>query len=214
MWNEGENWRPWDNHDLNYRPVRSRERRGGFGFGPRSNSLSSLSSSLLPPGSRSRPFLQYDFNSSDQGFFNGPVYSGYPEPPNNFMKNDPGFCSMNPVDRRSFEYNNQFSRSSPAGISHIPYSLTPPQPETITFLNLKTATECGVKWQIPINYYGKFWFPYMDFYCSCIKFDFLYIKFDFPYINFHFYQLVLIFTPHLLNFRSKRLRTFSKAVLW
>ena len=154
MWNEGENWRPWDDHDLNYRPVRSRERRAGFGVGPRPTSSSSLSSFLFPPESRSRP-LRHDFNSSDQGFFNGPVYSGYPEPSNNFMKND-SFYSMNPVDRRSFEYNNQFSRSSPAGISPFPYSLTPPQPGTITFLNLKTATECGVKWQIPVNYYGRF----------------------------------------------------------
>lgn len=139
MWNTGNSWQPWANQDLNYRPVRRPKAPYTAPNGLYNNFLST--NGLIPDNI---PASSYEFR------------------PNGDTWRAPSMLEMsrpNLPDRVDY-WSTRISASKVS--STVPHQElwkdfgAPPQPVEISLLTWKSAKECGVKWNIPIELSGRF----------------------------------------------------------
>ena len=140
MWNTGNSWQPWANQDLNYRPARRPKTPYTTPNGLYKNFLPSngLVSDTIAASS------SYDFGLNGDNW-RAPSILELSRP--------------NPQDRVDYWSSRTITSKIPLT---VPYQDlwkdfgAPPQPVEISLLTWKSAKECGVKWNIPIELSGGF----------------------------------------------------------
>ncbi|KAE9555694.1 hypothetical protein FO519_001046 [Halicephalobus sp. NKZ332] len=135
MWNTGNSWQSWANQDLNYRPVRrpkvpySTPNRLYNNFVPQSGLVPEATSTLS----------SYEFGSNGD-FWRAPLMLETSRP--------------NLLDRVDYWAPRTVAPKVQLSASHQDLWKdfeTPSHPLKISFLSWKSAKECGVKWNIPIE---------------------------------------------------------------